>query len=46
MPIRFGTFVPQGWRLDLIEIDDPIVKYEAMTAVAKTADAIPVYDSI
>ncbi len=46
MAIRFGVFVPQGWRLDLIEIDDPITKYEAMTAVAKTADGLPVYDSI
>lgn len=46
MAIQFGTFVPQGWRLDLIEIDDPITKYEAMTAVARTVDAMPVYDSI
>jgi F420-dependent oxidoreductase-like protein len=46
MPVQFGTFVPQGWRLDLIEIADPIEKYEAMTAVAKAADAIPAYDSI
>jgi F420-dependent oxidoreductase-like protein len=44
--IRFGTFVPQGWRLDLIEIADPIEKYEAMTRVALAADSIPVYDSI
>lgn len=46
MPIQFGTFVPQGWRLDLIEIADPITKYEAMTAVAKTVDNLPAYDSI
>lgn len=46
MSIRFGTFVPQGWRLDLIEIADPIEKYEAMTRVAKAADEIAVYDSI
>jgi F420-dependent oxidoreductase-like protein len=46
MPVRFGTFVPQGWRLDLIEIADPIEKYEAMTRVAKAADAINMYDSI
>lgn len=46
MTIQFGTFVPQGWRLDLVEIADPITKYEAMTAVATTADAIDVYDSI
>ncbi|MFN8501827.1 MAG: LLM class flavin-dependent oxidoreductase [Kouleothrix sp.] len=46
MTLRFGTFVPQGWRLDLIEIADPIEKYEAMTRVAKAADGLAVYDSI
>jgi F420-dependent oxidoreductase-like protein len=46
MALQFGTFVPQGWRLDLLEIADPIEKYEAMTRVAKAADAIDVYDSI
>jgi len=46
MALQFGTFVPQGWRLDLIEIADPIEKYEAMTRVAKAVDAIPLYDSI
>jgi alkanesulfonate monooxygenase SsuD/methylene tetrahydromethanopterin reductase-like flavin-dependent oxidoreductase (luciferase family) len=46
MAVQFGTFAPQGWRLDLIEIADPVEKYEAMTAVAQAADAIPVYDSV
>jgi F420-dependent oxidoreductase-like protein len=46
MAVQFGTFVPQGWRLDLIEIADPIEKYEAMTRVAKAVDANDVYDSI
>lgn len=46
MAIRFGVFVPQGWRMDLIEIRDPIEQYEAMTQVAKIADLIPAYDSI
>lgn len=36
---RFGIFVPQGWRMDLVAITDPIEKWEAMTAVAKAADA-------
>lgn len=45
MTLKFGCFVPQGWRMDLVEIADPIEKYEAMTAVAKTADAGP-WDSI
>ncbi len=46
MAVRFGIFVPQGWRMDLQEITDPIEQYEAMTRVAKAADAEPVYDSI
>jgi len=35
---RFGIFVPQGWRTDLVGIGDPVQQWEAMTAVAKTAD--------
>jgi F420-dependent oxidoreductase-like protein len=46
MAVRCGTFVPQGWRLDLMEIADPVEKYEAMTRVAKAVDALPAYDSI
>jgi F420-dependent oxidoreductase-like protein len=46
MSIRFGAFVPQGWRMDLMEIADPVAKYEAMTQVAKTVDALPAFDSI
>jgi F420-dependent oxidoreductase-like protein len=38
MSVRFGAFVPQGWRMDLLEIADPVEKYEAMTAVAREAD--------
>lgn len=45
MTARFGVFVPQGWRMDLVEITDPVEQYEAMTAVAKAADAGP-WDSI
>jgi F420-dependent oxidoreductase-like protein len=32
--------------MDLVEITDPIAKYEAMTDVAKAADGIAAYDSI
>jgi F420-dependent oxidoreductase-like protein len=46
MGIQFGIFVPQGWRMDLQEIADPVAQYEAMTQVAKTADNLPGYDSI
>ena len=44
--MRFGVFVPQGWRMDLAEIADPIEQYEAMTRVAKAADQTEVFDSI
>lgn len=43
--MQFGTFVPQGWRMDLVEIDDPIDQYEAMTRVARAAEEAG-YDSI
>jgi F420-dependent oxidoreductase-like protein len=46
MRVRFGVFVPQGWRMDLSEIADPIAQYEAMTSVAKAADGLAVVDSI
>jgi F420-dependent oxidoreductase-like protein len=46
MAVRFGVFVPQGWRLDLVEIDDPVEQFEAMTAVAKAVDDDPAWDSI
>jgi F420-dependent oxidoreductase-like protein len=46
MTVRFGVFVPQGWRLDLVEIDDPVEQFEAMTAVARAVDADPAWDSI
>ncbi len=47
--MKFGLFVPQGWRLDLVEIDDPVEQFEAMTNVARVADegewdSIWVYD--
>ncbi len=45
MSAKFGVFVPQGWRMDLVEIDDPIQQYEAMTSVGKKAEAIG-FDSI
>jgi F420-dependent oxidoreductase-like protein len=38
MTTRFGVFVPQGWRMDLAEIDDPVEQFETMTRVARVAD--------
>ncbi len=46
MTVDFGVFVPQGWRMDLVEIEDPVEQYEAMTRVAKAADETGAYDSI
>ena len=37
--MRFGMFVPQGWRRDLSKIENPYEQYEAMTNVARVADA-------
>jgi len=45
MAVKFGVFTPQGWRTDLVQIKDPIKKYEAMTKVAQAADRGP-WDSI
>ena len=46
MTVQFGVFVPQGWRMDLVEIEDPVEQYEAMTHVAKVAEDSGGYDSI
>ncbi|GAC1435693.1 MAG: LLM class F420-dependent oxidoreductase [Chloroflexota bacterium] len=46
MAVRFGVFVPQGWIMDLVEIDDPIEQYETMTRVAQAADREEGWDSI
>ena len=46
MAVEFGVFVPQGWRMDLVEIEDPHEQYEAMTRVAKVAEESGGYDSI
>lgn len=46
MAVRFGVFVPQGWRMDLAEIEAPIEQYEAMTRAARAADVEQGWDSI
>ncbi len=45
MNTKFGVIVPQGWRLDLVDIKDPVEKYEMMTRQAKEAERLA-YDSI
>ncbi len=47
--LTFGTFVPQGWRMDLADIRDPVEKYETMSRCAVEAekagyDALWLYD--
>lgn len=42
--MRFGMFVPQGWRLDLAGIE-PAAQWDAMRGLAQHADAGP-WDSI
>jgi alkanesulfonate monooxygenase SsuD/methylene tetrahydromethanopterin reductase-like flavin-dependent oxidoreductase (luciferase family) len=45
MTLKFGLIVPQGWRMDLVGISDPVEAYETMTRVAKEAEALG-FDSI
>lgn len=49
MSVEFGVFVPQGWKMDLTEIADPVEQYEAMTGAGRKAedlgfDSVWVYD--
>ncbi len=39
MAMDYGIVVPQGWRMDLVDIPDPVEAYEAMTRVAREAEA-------
>jgi len=45
MTLKFGLIVPQGWRMDLVGISDPVEAYETMTRVAQEAEALG-FDSI
>jgi F420-dependent oxidoreductase-like protein len=45
MAVKFGAFVPQGWRMDLAQVSDPVEKYETMTTVAVEAERLG-YDSV
>src|SRR5437667_4147142 len=45
MALQFGLLVPQGWRMDLVGITDPVQAYETMTRVAQEAEALG-FDSI
>ena len=48
--LKFGLFIPQGWRLDLVDID-PADQWQRMLSVAQRADAgawdsVWVYDHV
>ncbi|GAC1355711.1 MAG: LLM class F420-dependent oxidoreductase [Ktedonobacteraceae bacterium] len=45
MALTMGLLVPQGWRMDLVGIADPVEAYETMTRVAQEAEALG-FDSI
>ncbi len=45
MALKIGLIVPQGWRMDLVGITDPVEAYETMTRVAQEAEALG-YDAI
>jgi F420-dependent oxidoreductase-like protein len=40
MVMDYGLVVPQGWRMDLVGIPDPIEAYETMARVAHEAEAL------
>src|SRR5437899_10093478 len=36
--MKYSIVLPNGWKMSLVDIKDPIEAYEAMTNVAKAAD--------
>lgn len=43
--VRFGSFVPQGWKMDLVDVEGPVEKYETMSRCAREAERAG-FDSI
>ena len=43
--MEYGVIVPQGWKMDLVYIADPVEAYEAMTRVAQESERLG-FDSI
>jgi F420-dependent oxidoreductase-like protein len=43
--VRFGIFIPQGWRLDLVGID-PAAQWGVMRDLAQRADAGDIWESL
>lgn len=45
MDLTFGVFVPQGWKMELSTIPDPVAKWQKAVEVAELAEALG-YDSL
>lgn len=45
MALKYGLIVPQGWRMDLVGISDPVEAYETMTRVTQLAEEVG-FDSV
>jgi len=43
--MRFGLFIPQGWRMDLVGID-PELHWGVMAGLAKRTDELSEWESI
>ena len=43
--ITFGVFIPQGWKMELVSIADPVMKWQKTIEVAQLAEKLG-YDSI
>jgi F420-dependent oxidoreductase-like protein len=43
--MRFGLFIPQGWRHDLVGID-PAKQWETMSSLAQHVDEVPLWESL
>ncbi|WP_338179856.1 LLM class F420-dependent oxidoreductase [Candidatus Dormiibacter inghamiae] len=43
--VKFGVFVPQGWKLEFVDLKDPIEQYETMVRCAQEAERAG-YDSL
>lgn len=42
--MKFGIDIPNGWKMSLVDIKDPVEAYEAMTKIVTTGDELG-YDS-
>ena len=43
--IVFGVFIPQGWKMELVSITDPVAKWDKAVEIAQLAEKLG-YDSI